>query len=250
MARKMIFNDDPSRRGGGFDDSDSNKKTPLMHRQINLAISPKKVFKGLFIVVFLLGVFLLGRLSANNFDLTGLATKEVDTPVEETAAPEERTSEVTVKEEKAPAKEADEPAPEEEEPVNVPEESEPIITDYSKVSFVVNKAEIKWMDTWGKILAISYTIKNNEAGTIKAGRLKMSVEGYTDESSQKSIPFPESKQTIKAGKTVSATVDVPDGFSYHPKTTGNIKNVRLSFILFDLSGKAIASYSNEFDLSG
>ncbi|MDP3733805.1 MAG: hypothetical protein Q8R37_01120 [Nanoarchaeota archaeon] len=251
MARKDIFNDEKSKRDSGLDD---DERASLMQREVNIAVSPRKMFKGLFVIVLLVGVFFLGRLSANNFELTGLATQDV--AVEE--APEEPAPEEAAVEEVAvevPEEVIEESQPlAEEETVAAPEEvavaDEPIITTYSKVSVVINKVDRNWMDDWGKIIGLSYTINNGEEGTIKPGSFKMSVEGYTDESSQKIIPLAIAQQTITSGQKVSASVEVPNGYAYNPKTAGNLKNVRISIIMFDLDGKPMASYSNEFDLNG
>ena len=243
MTRKKIFDDDKD-NNSGFDDSGSGKKKSLMHRELNVSISPKKILKGFLVVALLLGVFFLGRLSVGDFDLTSSATTDIEEPVveePEVAQEEEAPVEEPAEEETPPQEELSEPEPE-------PEER--IITDYSKVSVVINKANVKWMETWGKIMSLSYSIKNDEDGNIQPGSFKLSVEGYSDEFSQIRINFPESQQTIKAGETSSAEVEIPKGFSYAKQTTGNLEKVRLSVILYDILGKPIASFSDEFDLSG
>lgn len=125
---------------------------------------------------------------------------------------------------------------------------ETIITSYSKVSVTINRVITEWKVTWGKIIKVDYTIKNDESGTIKPVYFIMHVEGYEDVN--KKITLPPSSQSVDAGQSYSLTVNVPQGFSYSPVTAGDLANVLVTLSLYDESDKAMATSQKEFNLQG
>lgn len=268
-----------------FEEQEKNRKQRLLDKEIDIRINLRNVtkFSALAIVVVL--IFCLGKWSASpvcspetisaatvsegpiesapeksdSFSLSGFITglvpsflksDEVDTetaPVAEEDAPE---SEETVPESEETAPEVNETSTEiPETNETAEEEEEVIITSYSKVSLAVKKAKIDWKGTWGKITHLDFTIKNNEAGTIKPSYFTMVVEGYGDDILTK-VPLPTSSKSIPAKKSLSSTAVVPKGFSYNEITTGDLTKVELIIRLYDSSDKLITSFKKEFDLSG
>ncbi len=127
------------------------------------------------------------------------------------------------------------------------EEEEPLITSYSKVAIALLGVSKEWKETWGKIKQLKITIRNGEDGRIETDHIIMTVEGYEDDAMRKKIPL---KQEFAGGKSYQLTVPVPGGFAYSQGTAGSLENVRISLVLFDSSGRAMASYSKETDLRG
>ncbi len=249
----------------------NKKKSHFLDKEIDIdfKLNPRKAIKGTAIVVIVLFIFFLGRWSAPGnvsvaeeiiieeesggfgkffSSFTGLFLSDETTDLE---APETEETEPPVEEETA--EEVEETTEEEtaEEEVEEEEEEEMIITSpYSKVSFAIKNVRVEWMETWGKITFIDFTIKNNEEGTIKPAYFQMMVEGYPDESSRKEIPLPLDCQDLKSKTSITSSVNVPGGFNYHPKTTGNLDDVEIRFIMFDFEDKPMASYRKNFDLTG
>lgn len=131
-------------------------------------------------------------------------------------------------------------------------EEEPVLTSYSKVAISLNDAIYDWKGTWGKITKIDYTIKNNEAGTVKPSYLIMLVEGYdtTENMIRKKISVPLSGQTIKAGQAYNQVANVPQGFAYNKITAGDLNDVRITLTLFDSADKQMGQFSGGFNLQG
>jgi hypothetical protein len=129
--------------------------------------------------------------------------------------------------------------------------NEPITKDYEKVAVSISTVNKEWMETWGRITQIGYTIKNsNTAGAVEPERIIMRVEGYDDEGAKKIIPLPPSSQYIGSGKSVSKIINVPNKFSYSRQTAGNLDNVRITVVLYDKTDEVMATFSNEFNLNG
>jgi hypothetical protein len=245
------------------------KESHFLDKEIDIdfKLNPRKAIKGTVIVVIVLFIFFLGRLSAPEYSpiteeiiveeksggfgkffssFTGLFLSDESLDAE---APETNETEPPVEEETT--EEAEETIEETEETVEEEEEEELIITSpYSKVSFAIKNVRVEWMETWGKITFLDFTLKNNEGGTVKPAYFSMMVEGYPDESSRKKVPLPLDCQEVKSKISITSSVNVPGGFNYHPKTTGNLDDVEIRFILFDFEDKPMASYRKNFDLSG
>jgi len=259
---------------------ESRREGPLLDQEINIRLRPRLIVKGLLILAFLAIIFFAGRWSidAPDIELTSLkttglfnnaATEKAETPVATTADVEKtepKADPVVEKTTDSPTTAATTtPPPTETKPATTtsttntsptettaPASNEKIITKYSKVALAISnvKVEIKGKDpTWGKIASIEYTIKNTEEGTVKPDYIMISqLEGY-DNDYNKKIPLPTSAKTIGAGKTITSSITVPNGFTYSEATAGKVDDVTISFVLFDEKGTAIASYSKGYDLS-
>ena len=258
---------------------ESRREGPLLDQEISIRLRPRLIVKGLLILAFLTIIFLAGRWSidAPDLDLSSLKTSGIFT---NTAAEKTETPTVPVADVKTPEVKAVEtpkptqttaaatttPAPAETKPAPTtptnttpattetaaPATNEKIITKYTKVALAIPnvKVEIKGKEpTWGKIINVEYTIKNNEEGTVKPDYLMITqVEGY-DNDYNKKILLPTSAKTISAGKTITSSIAVPNGFTYSEATAGKVDDVTINFVLFDEKGTAIASYSKGYDLS-
>jgi len=258
---------------------ESRREGPLLDQEISIRLRPRLIVKGLLILAFLAIIFFAGRWSidAPDLDLSSLKTEGIFT---NTAAEKTETPTVPVADVKTPEVKAVEtpkptqttaaatttPAPAETKPAPTtptnttpattetaaPATNEKIITKYTKVALAIPnvKVEIKGKEpTWGKIINVEYTIKNNEEGTVKPDYLMITqVEGY-DNDYNKKILLPTSAKTISAGKTITSSIAVPNGFTYSEATAGKVDDVTINFVLFDEKGTAIASYSKGYDLS-
>lgn len=251
-------------------------KSALMEEEIYIKIKPKIIVKTLSFVVLFLFIFYLGRWSldapdfsfsskliSGNSPVTGavttsekVATKTVvetaktTTPV---AKVEEKTTTNVVTTTAASVVEV--PKTTTTEPntstttTDTAATDEVFLTSYSKVAVALTNLKIDWKgDDWGKITQISYTIKNNEEGAVKADHFILTVENYDDKSLQKKIPLPLSSQKFSAGKSYSQTLNVPSGFTFAESTTGTLANVRIGLSLYDAKDKMMGSFSKEFDL--
>lgn len=248
-----------------------------LDKEVTIRIRPRSVLKGGISILVLFLVFFLGRWSvdpssleiatiesaavaeveeaaapepveaeeedSDSFSLTGFLTglfgsSEDDEEITTAVAAEANTTNTTAEETPA-ANATNETAAEPEEPV---------ITTYTKVAVAINDVDFDWKETWGKITKVDYTIKNTEAGTIKADHLGMLVEGYDD--FEKKIPLPLSSKTVKAGQTASSKVQVPQGFSYSEVTAGDLTEVVITFTLYDADNKIMASFKTAYNLKG
>ncbi len=258
---------------------ESRREGPLLDQEISIKLRPRLIIKGLLILAFFAIIFLAGRWSidAPDVDLSSLKTtgifsntaaEKTETPATPTAdvKPAEIKTEPVVETPKTTTAATTTPPPAETKPTattntanstktetsSTPTTNEKIITKYTKVALAISsvKVEIKGKEpTWGKIINVDYTIKNNEEGTVKPDYLMISqVEGY-DNDYNKKIPLPASAKTLGAGKTISSSIAVPNGFTYSEATAGKVDDVTINFVLFDEKGTAIASYSKGYDLS-
>jgi hypothetical protein len=168
-----------------------------------------------------------------------------DTPKEPEVEKEEEKEEEKEVEEEVEEEEKEEEKEVEEEV----EEEEKIIKIYGKVDLAIEDVEVDWMETWGRIKRIKYTIINNHEGTIKPDEFKLSVEGYSD--IEKPVPLPGSSKIIKAGMAGTSVALVPGGFAYTEKDAGgNLGDVTLTLSLIDSSGSSMATVTKNVDLSG
>jgi hypothetical protein len=216
-------------------------------REITIPINPQALLKWLSFVVLLMAVFFVGRFSAGGFTdaptANVVAVEEVAEVVEEAPVVEE---EPVVLEEPEVVVEEPEPEPEPEPEVVV---EEPVVTQYSsKVTLGVEDLDVEWFGTWGKIKGFTLAIKNEEPGTIKPASAVMLLEGYND--LEKDIVIPADLFTIKSTETKLAAVTVTGGFSYHPKTVGNMDSVKVQIILKDATGTVIRGFAENMILPG
>lgn len=216
-------------------------------REIHLSIKPWKLFKFFMVLVLLSGLFFTGRWSAagtegmfgfsDSAPTAAVVTEKVTAPppvVEKAAEP---TKEAVTAAVTTPIAEVPKTGT-----------SEAIITKYSKVALATSSVKLEWHETWGKIMQLVLTIKNNEAGTIKPSYLIMNVEGYDD--FDKRIDLPKTIQTIKSGEKIEGTVNVLNGFAYNKVTTGELGTVRVIVKMYDDKDTVITSYEREFNLDG
>ncbi len=257
-------------------DIQSRREGPLLDQEISIKLRPRLIIKGLLILAFLAIIFLAGRWSidAPDLDLSNLKTTgfftnsaaektETPAPTADVKTTETKTeSVVETPKTTATAAATTTPTPTETKPATTntstnttataPATNEKVITKYAKVALAIPsvKVEIKGKEpTWGKITSVDYTIKNNEDGTVKPDYILISqVEGY-DNDYNKKIPLPASTKTLSAGKTISSSIIVPNGFTYSEATAGKINDVTITFVLFDEKGTAMGSFSSGYDLS-
>ena len=232
------------------------KHSPL-DGEITIKLSPRRLIHGLLMVSLFVLVFYTGRFSAGaascqlpSFSLpdfsgifssddaspSGLATAEVNQTKEAGAATE------------AAALEEPGTTPSNESTDKESEGTETTITSYSKVALSLDDAYFDWKGSWGKITGIAYTIKNNEAGTIKPDHFIMTVEGYDDIEKKFSVQYTSYK--VKAGETLKDEALV--GFAYSPKQIpdGDLTKVKISLFLYDASDKLMASHHRDVNLQG
>ena len=233
-----------------------DERRGALDNEITIRVSPRKIFRGAVFLLLLLAVFYVGRWSVDPPSLSGLAVGLSNLTAD---APESKNETAVATAPAAPAQEAL-PAPAEQPAAEVAAESadtgvagaavadESVITTYTRSVLAIDSVKKTWMETWGKITDIGYSLKNNEAGTIKVSYLLMTVEGYDD--FEKKITLPLSQQTIAAGATGSAMVKVPNGFAYNELSAGDLTSVQITLTAFDAADKAVANTSNSFDLKG
>ena len=232
----------------------SESKQP---KEITIKIKPWKLARGLLIILVLAGVFYLGRWSAGGDSFTlpdfstyfshdagpsGLVTGDIQV---NGSVAENSTVAAPLENETKPAE------------INVSLEAkgpETFVTEsYSKVALSLDDVYKDWKGSWGKIMGIKYTIKNNEAGTIKPHHFTMLVEGYDtgDDKIEKEFEVGIGSQRVKAGQTAQDEAAV-GGFSYSPKSIpdGDLKKVRITLILYDDESKPMATYGRDVDLGG
>ncbi|MBS3120463.1 hypothetical protein J4420_02015 [Candidatus Woesearchaeota archaeon] len=234
----------------------------LLDHEINLKINVRSLLRGLLLVFVFLGVFMLGRWSVSPPDLsldisgvTGMIVAAEDPAAEEPAPAVKENKTATAPVADSPVAETPAVTPTANTSANttvnttVAEEG-PVVTSYSKVAVSLNRAIVKWFDTWGKVTQLDYTIKNNEAGIIKPSYLLLSVEGYNDELAKRKISLPLSSQSIQPGASVSKVVNVPpQGYAYSDSSTGDLHNVMLTVGLYDSKDTLMGEFHKEFDLS-
>jgi len=254
----------------------SEHSNSSLDKEIHIRIRPRSVLKGSITILVLFLVFFLGRWSVDPSSLESVVESAAVADVEEVEEPEvadeeqnsssnsgitgwfaklfsssDQDDEVT---NAAVAEISNATNTTNDEVANITVSETPvvaeetIITTYTKVALAINDVDIDWKETWGKITKVDYTIRNNEAGTIKADHLGMLVEGYDD--FEKKIPIPLSSKTIKAGETGSSKVLVPQGFSYSEVTAGDLTTVEITFTLYDADNKAMTSFKTAYNLKG
>ena len=110
---------------------------------------------------------------------------------------------------------------------------------------------IKEPGKWGRITGVSYTIKNNEAGTIKPSRFMMIMEGYDkdDERIEYKFDVGIDSQRIKIGETVTDDAAIKATYNVAAMPDGDLKKVRINLILYDAENQLMASHQREVDLT-
>lgn len=230
------------------------KKHSSLDGEITIKLSPRRLLRGSLLIMMLIAVFYVGRFSVGaaacqlpSFslpDFSGLFSSDDASPSGLATAEVNETKETEVKlEELQPA------------PVNGSAEQEEspetfASAPYSKVALAVDDIYLDWKGTWGKIKGLSYTVKNNEAGTVKPHHFVMVVEGYDD--IEKKFDVSYTSQKVKAGETLKDEAAVSGGFAYSPKQIpdGDLTKVRISLFLQDASDNLIAVVHKDVDLSG
>jgi|SaaInlStandDraft_4_1057021.scaffolds.fasta_scaffold07042_6 hypothetical protein len=260
-----------------YEEVESKPKAKKREVTINFTLDPHKAMKWGLIALLIIMVFFAGRLtggssvetyevategvtgdssfvsSVSGFftslfadgeseSLTGAAVVETDS---EDVVEEESAEEVPVEEEveEIPVEEA-------EEVVEESTEEEEIITTYNSVALAINDVQFDWKETWGKIIKLKYTIKNNEGGTIKPEYITIMVEGYPEEGSMKKAPLAPSSRTVKSKTAVSSVAAVTGGFSYSKTEIGDLSDVIVTAVLYDANGKLMTTYTKGFNLQG
>ncbi len=236
-------------------DEDVKQKTqasqpePSGEREIRIKVNPHKLGKAALLVLLLVGIFLLGRFSADpDIGIQGLFTgvdelEEAVEEVEEEPKKEEVKAEPVKKEEpKVEEKPKEKPKKEE-------SKSEKVITkDYSSVKVEVSKPSFKWMETWGRLEKITFTITNGEDGTIKPSYAIMVIKGYDYE---KNIPMPGGLQEIRSGKGLETAVTIPGGFPYSDSQAGvDVTAVQVTVDLYDEKANLMDTFTGSFNLQG
>jgi len=247
----------------------SGTKSSKLDKEINLTIKPKQILRVFAFVILLMGVFFLGRFSVSgDFDLSfatgnlgGLATAdnnalEVNADVKSgidsgseaklDVAKEDVKAEAKEETKEEPKKEEVKEAVKEEPKVEAPE-NDILITDYNNVVLALDKANVKWMETWGKIQSIEISLKNGERGRVEPSYMIMNVRGYDLE---KRIPLPSGLKTVKRGTTLKAKITVPSGFAYSELTAGNLGSVPITLVMYDAGGKEMATLEKAVSLMG
>ncbi len=266
-------------------------KSSIWDKEVQVRIRPGKILKGLVFIMLLVSIFYLGRLTApessNSVTVAATTAAVTETAQKESASSflstltgfitgllpssDEKTTETKKEVAVTPASGESTPTAASTATTETPASNataspnetvvaaantdnsvETIVTTYSKVAVSLNDVIKDWKGTWGKIVKIDYTIKNNEAGTIKPAYFIMLVEGYDtgDSAIPKKISLPLSSQSIKAGESYSLVINVPQGFAYNAITTGDLSNVRVTLQLYDSADKLMGTYNNEFNLQG
>ena len=235
------------------------KRIQKVDDDITISINPLMIGKIALVVLAVFVLFFAGRYStisstceiesASEFfgalsEVSGAATGEtIKTETVEVApvVTEEPAAEPT------PEPEAEPEAEVEEEPTAEPKD-ESVVTEYKDVGLAIDDAYLKWMETWGKITGVKYTITNAEKGTIKPDHFVMLVEGYGDITKTFDVGYKSVKITSDTILTDEAAVS--GGFAYNEVTAGDLTNVQITLQLYDASDNLIASTNKQVDLSG
>ena len=136
---------------------------PAGSKEIHVRINPGRLARVGLVIVVVLAIFFLGRLSANNFQLTGLTTGDVSGTTAEKTEPEAEITVDSAAEKQPETQLVEEPAVEED------KSDESIVNVYKNSKISLESVEVQWMETWGKILALEYSITNGETGSIEPG---------------------------------------------------------------------------------
>ena len=228
--------------------------------EIVIRLNTRKTVKTVFILVLLIAVFCLGRFTAQSdsterstISITGWATHlftaddteaaalEVTPPTSVVAITNSTTSATAAAVETDSASTTSNTTR-----VVAEEENETIVTKYTTVVIALRGVQKKWLETYSKITALDYTLKNGEEGTVKPAYFIMEVEGYDD--FEKKVPLPLSQQKVSSGKTVEPRVGVPGGFAISNITAGDLKQVDITLTLYDASDKQIAMVKSTVDV--
>ncbi len=229
------------------------KKHSPLDGEITIKLSPRRLLRGSLLIFMLVAVFYVGRFSVGaaacqlpSFslpDFSGLFSDDAG-PSGLVTAEVNKTNKTEVKPEELQPAPVNDSTEQEESPETF------VTAPYSKVALAVDDVYLDWKGTWGKIKGVSYTIKNNEAGTVKPHHFVMVVEGYDD--IEKKFDVPYTSQKVKAGETLKDEAAVSGGFAYSPKQIpdGDLTKVRISLFLQDASNNLLAVVHRDVDLSG
>ena len=220
-----------------MDTMNEGESSGIQDRELTIKFNPRKLMKFSLVFVVLILVFFAGRWTAPDGAPADVADDKSGfwSSLTGIFSDDDPTGAVTQKEEvKAEKKEE----PKKEEKKEKEEKVEPIITTYSKVAISLGQPTTKWYGNWGKITHLQYTIKNNEAGTIKPAYFLMTLKGYDD--IEKKVPVSAGSLTIKSGQVSSAKVEIPSGYAYNPASI-NLNKAVIITTLRDGTQKPMAS---------
>lgn len=267
-----LFGNDDEKESSSKTTKKSKDQSNLLKKEVTIKLNPLTFLKWGAIIVLLILVFFLGRASMDpicdtdteigtssnllNSFLSIFSTSN-DSVAEDTIVSNDSTelvdndtselSENSTNDASLSGAAVSEP-PEEEVVEEEEPEEEKIVTTYNKVSLKLLDLTEEWYSTWGKIIRVKYTITNNEGGTIEPDHFVMMVEGYGDFA--KEIPLAKNSKQVKSGKILTTEVIVPKGFAYNPTTIGSLTGVDVTLIMYDSSGKDMASVTKAFTLEG
>ena len=233
-----------------------------LNDEITIKIKPKQLIKSVLVIVLFVAIFYMGRVSTESAscgldDVSGFF-KSFGDGDSATAAVVQDSEEVVDAEAELAAElvegvvedvPAEEVAAEENLTEETSEEDEVVITSYGNVALAVEEWYKEWYEeaSWGRLNGLSFTIKNNEAGTIKPEFFRMTMEGDDDRETEFEVPY--TSQSIKAGQSFSDEAAISGGFAYNPRTAGDLSNVKISLFLYDGSGKMIAYTVQDYNLA-
>lgn len=233
-----------------------------MEKEITIKIKPKQFLKGFIVVVLLVAVFCMGRFSAESAScgLTDVSDFFGSFGSHGTAAAVAEKTEIntaTVANSSGAGEAEGDTVAEETEVTGTTgaetaavnsSSDETIVTSYANVALAVDEMYKSWKGTWGRMTGFSYSIKNNEAGTILPDHFVMKVKGYDD--IEKTFDVPYTSQKVKAGQVLEDEAAISGGFAYSPITIKDLTAVQVSLYLYDSAGKVIAYTVQPFDLGG
>ena len=242
------------------DETDEPRRDKFYDKEVSIKLNLRSISRVGVVVIVLLGVFMLGRFSADTDFMSGLSLSGALTAnVAEAKAKPTKTVEETKPTVTEPVKE--------EIPVEKPKETEvkatekvvekedtkkdvkeEIVTDYNNVALTLENVEYNWMDTWGKMTGLELTIINSEDGTIQPDELWMSVKGYDD--FEKQVMLPIDFTNIPSGKGYSSILPIKGGFAYSKADAGDLTNVQISLRLLDQKGNLVTTAIKNVDVQG
>ena len=254
------------------------KGSHLLDDEVTVRIHPRKIIKGIILLLLFVVVFFLGWASASTIDCSSDDVSEQEESqgwfsdlfsgfemVQENVSADvvlQNESNITVTNSSinvtnesalgtdggsltgdAVSQEAESDSAEE----VISEDT--VVTTYSDVSISIDKTYKEWKGTWGKIKGFDMTIKNGEVGRIKPSYVNVHVAGY-DEDMLKKGTLMGTATNVGAGESVTTDFAVSGGYAYSPNTLGSLNAVEVTLTLFDASDKEMATIKKKLDLNG
>jgi hypothetical protein len=234
-------------------------KVPLSKREVNISFNPMKIVKFVLVIALLVGVFYLGRVTASGTGdgisgfATGVSAMFAEDGETELDAPEAEKEEVV---EEEPETLPEEPEEEEAEVVEKEPEvkedlpPEQIITTYNNVEMTLDDREIEWKGTWGKLREVTFSIKNNERGTILPDYVKIHIQGYDVKAARRAEIHPVAKEIRSGQKLTQIRTRLESPYSYSPTAVGDLFGVPIVVFLYDANDNLIMSATSNMNLQG